>query len=87
MVACVNHRRRCASRAGEMTGMDMNTADLLAHLTALHTRLDLLAKQAIEKGDAQHDRYYYGVLFGIEIARDDLAKIIDEAQQAQADNF
>jgi hypothetical protein len=50
-------------------------------LTALHTRLDLLAQQAADKGDAERKRYYYGVMFGVEIARDALVKIVTEAVQ------
>jgi hypothetical protein len=42
-----------------------------------------LAPQAVDKGDAQRERYYYGVMFGVEIARDELTQIVAEVMQAQ----
>jgi hypothetical protein len=55
--------------------------DLLPQLIALLTRLDTLAQQAADKGDAQRERFYYGVMFGIETARDELARIVADAKQ------
>jgi hypothetical protein len=60
-------------------------ADLIAHLIALLARLDELAQQAADKGDAQSESYYYGVMFSVEIAQDDLAQIIaDTMSEATA---
>jgi hypothetical protein len=55
--------------------------DLIPQLTALLARLDDLAQQAADKGDAKQESYYYGVMFGLSLARVDLAKIIAEAKQ------
>jgi hypothetical protein len=59
------------------------TADLLPQLTALLDRLDTLAQQAADKGDAQQENYYYGVMFGLSLARVDLAQLDDEAKRAR----
>jgi hypothetical protein len=47
----------------------------IAHLTALLAQLDALADDAWRVGDAKRERYYYGVMFGLETARDELAQI------------
>jgi hypothetical protein len=36
-------------------------------------------------GDAKHERYYYGVMFGLETARDELAAIVAEMMREAAD--
>jgi hypothetical protein len=57
--------------------------NLIPQLIALLDRLDMLAQQAADKGDAKQESYYYGVMFGLSLARVDLAQIVDEAKRAR----
>ena len=57
----------------------------LPQLTALLAQLDALADDAWHAGDAKHERYYYGVMFGLETARDELAAIVADMMRESAD--
>ena len=63
----------------------MSAGDPLPHLTALLAQLDALADDAWSAGDAKHERYYYGVMFGLETARDELAQIVAEMMRETTD--
>ncbi len=62
----------------------MNT-NPLPHLTALLAQLDALANDAWRAGDEKHERYYYGVMFGLETARDELAQLVADMMRDAAD--
>jgi hypothetical protein len=47
-----------------------------SELTALLDKLDTLADDAWRAGDERQEFYYYGVMFGLETARDELAAIV-----------
>lgn len=56
----------------------------LPHLTARLAQLDALADDAWRAGDEHQERYYYGVMFGLETARDQLAQLVADMMREAA---
>ncbi len=63
----------------------MMNSKLHTHLTALIAQLDALADDAWRAGDEKHERYFYGVMFGLETARDELAQIVADMMRGSTD--
>jgi hypothetical protein len=57
----------------------------LPHLTALLAQLDDLANDAWRAGDEHQERYYYGVMFGLETARERLAQLVADMMRETTD--
>jgi hypothetical protein len=56
--------------------LGMNTDNLYCDLQALINAWNARADEALLRGDRDHERYFYGVMFGLEMARDELASLL-----------
>lgn len=57
---------------------------LITQLEQLLEHWDTLAEKAEFKAATERERYYYGVMFGIEAARADLKRVLKEAKRGDA---